>query len=63
MFLGFPFWNGVGLVCVSSSTFIFNWCNDMDKPHSVSIVNVQAMTIESSYSISVLPNPIFLDLI
>jgi len=63
MFLGIPFWNGVNLVCVSSSTFIFSWCNDMDKPHSLYIVNVQAMTIESFYAIKTPPSPILLDLV
>jgi len=35
----------------------------MDKPHSLYIVNVQAMTIESFYAIKTPPSPIFLDLV
>ncbi len=52
----------VALVYVSSITFIFNYFRLMDSPHSY-IVNVHAITIASSSSISTPLIPIFLNLV
>ncbi len=48
VYFNIPFQNCVSLVCVSLATFIFRWCNNMNKPHSY-IVNAQTMIVEYSF--------------
>ncbi len=47
---------------VNLTTFIFSWCNNMDKPHFC-ITNVQTMIFESFSFVYIPFNPIFLDLV
>jgi hypothetical protein len=46
LLFGIPSWNGVALVCVNSTTFIFSYCRLMDSPHSCS-ANVHVITTTS----------------
>ncbi len=59
---GIPSRNGVTFIYVSFVTFILSCWRLMHSPHSC-IVNVHAITIESSSSISTPLGPIFLDLV
>lgn len=62
LLLGIQSWNNVGLFCVSSTTFIFNWCKLMDNLHSC-IAKVHLITSTSSFIVSTPPNPIFPNLV
>ncbi len=57
-----PCQNGVGLVCVNSTTFIFNYCKVIDCPN-VCIANVQATTTTSFSFVNTPCFPTFLDLV
>jgi hypothetical protein len=58
---GYSSQNGVGLVWMHFSTFIFNYCKLIDNPTSC-INKTQATTIWSSFIINMLVSPNILDL-
>ncbi len=57
-FFGTPSLNGVGLICVNSTTFNFSNFMGMDNPHSY-IVSAHSTMALSSSSVNTLVGPIF----